>query len=97
MCTNYKENEKRVGVHGPRPRAFVSRYVTSMPGLGLICDMAKLLGCLSPQLHPEAYRTGSVNPLSRGKVEAPASGDEQKTRGSPRNKTGRGESDSPGK
>lgn len=48
MCTNYKKNEKRGGVQGPRPRAFVSRYVTSMPGLGLICDMAKLLGCLSP-------------------------------------------------
>lgn len=49
MCTKYKENEKRGGDQGPHPWAFVSRYFTSMPGLGLlVCDVAKLLHCLSP-------------------------------------------------
>lgn len=49
MCTNYKENEKKGGDQDPCSWAFVSRYLISVPGLGLlICGMAKLLCCLSP-------------------------------------------------
>ena len=98
MCTNYKENEKKGGDQDPCSWAFVSRYLISVPGLGLlICGMAKLLCCLSPNFIQRPIGQGAANSLSRGKVEALASGDEQKTRGSPRNKMCRRESDSPGK